>query len=320
MPKPPSTQSEPLDRRSLLLNTSALIAGTTALRAQEAIGPVRLFPGFKESKVQTTGATINVVSAGQGPPLLLLHGAPQSLATWHKIAPQLARDYTVIAADLRGYGDSSKPADGENHSNYSKRAMALDQIEVMKHFGFEKFAVVGHDRGGRVAHRMVLDHAVNVTKAAVLDIVPTYKLFHNVTREFATSYYHWFFLIQRAPFPETLLNNSIEFYIGRGTSDAQKEYLRVFKNPETVHAMCEDYRAAASIDLDHDEADMSRKIACPLLVLWAANGAMGRMYDMLAVWKERAVNVTGKGLPGGHSLQESVPDQTLAELLAFLRG
>lgn len=313
-------QSEPLDRRSLLLNTSALIAGTTALRAQEAAGPVRLFPGFKESKVQTTGAVINVVSAGQGPPLLLLHGAPQSLATWHKIAPQLARDYTVIAADLRGYGDSSKPADGENHSNYSKRAMALDQIEVMKHFGFEKFAVVGHDRGGRVAHRMALDHADNVTKAAVLDIVPTYKLFHNVTREFATSYYHWFFLIQRAPFPETLLNNSIDFYIGRGASDAQKEYLRVFKNPETVHAMCEDYRAAASIDLDHDEADMSRKIACPLLVLWAANGAMGRMYDMLAVWKERAANVTGKGLPGGHSLQESVPDQTLAELLAFLRG
>lgn len=261
-----------------------------------------------------------MVSGGQGSPLLLLHGAPQSHATRYKIAPRLARDYTVVAAELRGYGDSSKPADGDNHVNYSKRAMALNGVEVMRHFGFEKFAVVGHDRGGRVAHRMALDHAAKLTKVAVIDIVPTHKLLHNVTREFATSYYHWFFLIQRAPFPETLLNNSIDFYMGRGNSEAHAEYLRCFKNPATVHAMCEDYRAAASIDLEHDDADLSRKVSCPLLTLWSASGAMGRLYDVLATWRERASNVTGKGLPGGHSLQEDSPEETLAELQTFLKG
>jgi haloacetate dehalogenase len=179
--------------------------------------------------------------------------------------------------------------------------------------------VVGHDRGGRVAHRMTLDHADKVTKVAVIDIVPTYKLYHNVTREFATSYYHWFFLIQPAPFPETLLNNSIDFYM-RGTGDAHAEYVRCFKNPATVHAMCEDYRASASIDLEHDEADLNRKIECPFFTLWGERGAMGRMYDVLAAWRERAVNVSGKGLPGGHSLQEEKPDETLAELQAFLKA
>ncbi|HEX4594123.1 MAG TPA: alpha/beta hydrolase, partial [Bryobacteraceae bacterium] len=264
--------------------------------------------------------TIHVVSGGQGPPLLLLHGAPQSHATWYKIAPELAKDYTLVMADLRGYGDSSKPEGGKNHENYSKRAMALDGVEVMKHFGFEKFAVVGHDRGGRVGHRMALDHRDQVTKLTVIDVVPTYKLFHNVTKEFATAYYHWFFLIQPAPFPETLINNSIEFYMGRSNSEVHSEYVRTFKNPATVHAMCEDYRAAASIDLEHDEADMGRKVECPLLALWAANGAMGKMYDVLATWKERAANASGKGLPGGHSLQETTPEQTLAEIRAFLRS
>src|SRR5271154_203764 len=200
-------------RRELIQAAGAIAVGAAVAgvaKAQEhteAGDQVRLFPGFKAAKIETSGATINVVSGGQGPPLLLLHGAPQSLATWHLIAPQLAKDYTVVAADLRGYGDSSKPADGEKHVNYSKRAMALDGVEVMRHFGFEQFAVVGHDRGGRVAHRMALDHAGQLTKVAVIDIVPTYKLYHNVTREFATAYYHWFFLIQPAPFPETLLNN-----------------------------------------------------------------------------------------------------------------
>jgi haloacetate dehalogenase len=314
-------------RRELMQAAGAIAVGTAVAgvaKAQEhtaeADGQVRLFPGFKAAKIETSGATINVVSGGQGPPLLLLHGAPQSLATWYKIAPQLAKDYTVVAADLRGYGDSSKPADGVNHVNYSKRAMALDGVEVMHHFGFEKFAVVGHDRGGRVAHRMTLDHADKVTKVAVIDIVPTYKLYHNVTREFATSYYHWFFFIQPAPFPETLLNNSIDFYMGRGAGDAHAEYVRCFKNPATVHAMCEDYRASASIDLEHDEADLNRKIECPFLTLWGARGAMGRMYDVLAAWRERAVNVSGKGLPGGHSLQEEKPEETLAELQAFLKA
>jgi haloacetate dehalogenase len=312
----------PNSRRELIQAAGALVAGAAAVGVAKADegNQVRLFPGFKAAKIETSGATINVVSGGQGPPLLLLHGAPQSLATWHLIAPKLAKDYTVVAADLRGYGDSSKPADGEKHINYSKRAMALDGVEVMHHFGFDKFAVVGHDRGGRVAHRMALDHGDKVTKVAVIDIVPTYKLYHNVTREFATAYYHWFFLIQPAPFPETLLNNSIDFYMGRGIGEAHAEYVRCFKNPATVHAMCEDYRASASIDLEHDEADMNRKIECPFLTLWGERGAMGRLYDVLAAWRERAVNVSGKGLPGGHSLQEEKPEETLAELQTFLRA
>jgi haloacetate dehalogenase len=314
-----------LDRRRLFQQASALIAGTAAaglnsVQAQEGTPDARLFPGFKVSNIQTSGATIHVVSGGQGPPLLLLHGAPQSHATWYKIAPDLAKDYTLVIADLRGYGDSSKPEGGKNHENYSKRAMALDGVEIMKSFGFEKFALVGHDRGGRVGHRMALDHPDKVTKIVVIDIVPTHKLFQNVTKQFATAYYHWFFLIQPAPFPETLINNSLEFYMGRGNSEVHAEYVRTFRNPATVHAMCEDYRAAASIDLEHDEADMSRKVECPLLALWAANGAMGRMYDVLATWKDRATNASGKGLPGGHSLQETTPDQTLAELRAFLRS
>ncbi len=313
-----------IERRQWLRQATALIAGTTAaslenIRAQDD-ADARLFPGFKVSKVQTSGATIHVVSAGQGPPLLLLHGAPQSHATWHIVAPKLAQNYTVVAADLRGYGDSSKPEGGANHVNYSKRAMALDAVEVMKHFGFEKFVLIGHDRGGRAGHRTALDHPDRVTKLAVLDIVPTYKLFHSVTKEFATAYYHWFFLIQPAPFPETLLTNSIDFYMRGGSPETRPEYLRTFKNPATVHAMCEDYRAAATIDLEHDEADMQHKVQCPLLTLWSANGAMGRMFDVMATWRERASNVTGKGLPGGHSLQETAPTETLAELEAFLKS
>jgi len=313
-------------RRELIQGASAIAVGAAVAgvsKAQvygiQAGDQVRLFPGFQAAKIETSGAIINVVSGGQGPPLLLLHGAPQSLATWYKIAPRLAKDYTVVAADLRGYGDSSKPPNGENHVNYSKRAMALDGVQVMSHFGFEKFAVVGHDRGGRVAHRMALDHSANVTKIAVIDIVPTYKLYHNVTREFATSYYHWFFFIQPEPFPETLLNNSIDFYM-RGSGDAHAEYVRCFKNPATVHAMCEDYRASASIDLEHDEADLHRKIECPFMTLWSERGVMGRNYDVLAAWRERAVNVSGKGLPGGHSLQEDKPEETLAELEPFLKA
>ncbi len=313
-----------VDRRELFRQATVLVAGTAAAlgaaSAEDASADARLFPGFQVSKVQTSGTGIHVVSGGQGPPLLLMHGAPQSHATWYKVAPDLAKEYTLIMMDLRGYGDSSKPEGGKNHENYSKRAMALDGVEVMKHFGYDTFAVVGHDRGGRVGHRMALDHSDQVTKLVVIDIVPTYKLLHNVTKEFATAYYHWFFLIQPAPFPETLINNSIDFYMRRGTGEAHAEYVRTFKNPATVHAMCEDYRAAASIDLEHDEADMSRKVECPLLALWAANGAMGKMYDVLSTWKERAANASGQGLPGGHSLQETTPDQTLAELRAFLRS
>jgi haloacetate dehalogenase len=317
-----------IDRRDWLRRTAALAAGTVVAgfrrvhARQQASGPANLFPGFKVVKVQTSGAMIHVVAAGSGPPLLLLHGAPQTHAIWHRVAPELAKEYTVMAADLRGYGDSSKPDGGSNHVNYSKRAMALDQIEVMKHFGFDRFAVVGHDRGARVTHRLLLDHPKAVTRAAVLDIVPTQHLYTHVTREVATAYYHWFFLIRPAPFPEEMINNSLDTYIGRGTGDAEAEFLRAFRNPATVHAMCEDYRAGASIDLEHDEADLKagRKIACPLLVLWGAKGNVGRLFDPMAVWRERASDVRGRAMPSGHNIQLEAPAETLAEVRAFLRA
>jgi haloacetate dehalogenase len=286
-----------------------------------------MFEGFESTTIKTTNAVIHLVKGGRGAPVLLLHGYPQTHVMWHKIAPRLAEDFSLVIPDLRGYGDSSKPPDGENHFGYSKRATAQDQVEVMTYLGFKQFAVVGHDRGGRVAHRMALDHAEQVTKLAVLDIAPTYKLYHNVNKEFATAYYHWFFLIQATPFPETLIGNDPEFslnsLLGRlkpkaVTAEAFAEYLRCFRDPATIHATCEDYRAAAAIDLLHDEADMNRKIACPVLALWAEKGAMHRMYDVVATWRERAVNVSGKALPGGHFLPEEAPEETFAELKAFL--
>jgi len=286
-----------------------------------------MFAGFTRTTIATQGATINVLIGGTGAPVLLLHGYPQTHVMWHKIAPRLAKDFSAVIPDLRGYGDSSKPPDGENHFGYSKRATAQDQVAVMDHLGFKQFAVVGHDRGGRVGHRMALDHAEWVTKLAVLDIVPTHKLYHNVNKEFATAYYHWFFLIQPSPFPETLIGNNAEFYLnsllGRLkpeaiTPEAFAEYLRCFCDPATIHATCEDYRAAASIDLAHDDADMDRKITCPVLALWAGKGAMHKMYDVLATWRERATNVSGKALPGGHFLPEETPEETFAALKAFL--
>jgi len=288
---------------------------------------LRFFPGFKPIQIRTSGAMINGVIGGNGLPVLLLHGFPQTHVEWRRMAPMLARDFTVVATDLRGYGDSSKPPEGQNHEGYSKRAMAVDQVEVMSQLGFDRFAVVGHDRGGRVAHRMALDHSDRVTRLAVLDIVPTYKLYATVTKEFATAYFHWFFLIQPAPFPETLLGNSADFFLRRAfgalipdaiTEDAYAEYLRCFKSPDTVHAGCEDYRAAATVDLEHDKNDLGTSIKSPLLVLWAKNGAMHRLYDVLATWKERASDVRGKTLLGGHWLPEQVPDQLHAELRPFL--
>jgi haloacetate dehalogenase len=286
-----------------------------------------LFPGFKRASITTTGATINLVMAGSGPPVLLLHGYPQTHVIWHKIAPRLAQDFTLIIPDLRGYGDSSKPSGGEDHVGYSKRAMSQDQVEVMAHLGFDEFAVAGHDRGGRVAHRLALDYSERITRIAVLDIVPTYKLYNTVSRDFATAYFHWFFLIQPAPFPETLIGNNVETYLKRAfgragpeaiTEEAYAEYLRCFRDPASIHASCEDYRAAASIDLVHDEADLNRRIACPMLVLWGEKGAMHPLYDVIATWKERALNVTGKALPCGHYLSEEAPEETLAELKSFL--
>ena len=285
------------------------------------------FPDFSRRRVETTGATIHTVVGGAGPPVLLLHGYPQTHVMWHKVAPALAERFTVVATDLRGYGDSSKPAGGPQHEHYSKRVMAQDQIEVMRALGFDRFAVVGHDRGARVAWRMAVEQPEAVTKAAVLDIVPL--PYSRVTKEFATQYYHWFFLIQPAPLPETLIGNSVEVYLrsrfqrptggtGAIAPEAFAEYLRCFRDAAAIHASCEDYRAGASIDLQHAEEDGQRNVTCPLLVLWGAHGTVGRLESVMDIWREKAADVRGRALPAGHFLAEETPDHVLAELLAFL--
>lgn len=286
--------------------------------------PVRdLLPGFATHTIPTDGATIHVRTAGSGPPLLLLHGFPQTSAIWHRLAPALAKQFTVVAPDLRGYGASSRPADGHEHSGHSKRAMARDQVEVMRALGFDRFAVVGHDRGGRVAWRLATEHPDRVTRAAVLDIVP--MPYAHVTRDFATAYFHWFFLIQAAPFPELLIEAAPEallrqFLPATGiTSDAFAAYLRALRRPGTAHAMCEDYRAGASIDEVHQAELRDRRVVCPLLVLWGEHSVVGTQYDdPLALWRDVATDVRGRALPGGHFLPEEVPDQTLAEILRFM--
>ena len=315
-------------RRDVLKQVGAVVAatalpGTPSAEAQVPAGvspALKFFPGFKPLTIPVSGAVINGAIAGQGPPVLLLHGAPQSMLSWRLVAPDLAKDHTVVVTDLRGYGDSSKPPDGENHANYAKRAMALDQVEVMRHLGFEKFAVVGHDRGGRVGHRMVLDHADRVTRLAVLDIVPTLYLYTHVTLPFVQAYYHWFSYLRPSPIPENELKDSIERQAAKMTSDVDLEYLRVRRDPANIHGMCEDYRASASIDLEHDRADFETKIACPVLALWGAKAPMGRLYDVLTIWRERATTVSGRSVAAGHNLQEDAPDVVAAELRAFLRG
>lgn len=288
---------------------------------------MNFFPGFQRQTVQTSGTSINVLAGGSGPPVLLLHGYPQTHLEWRKIAPELAKSYTLVVPDLRGYGDSGKPTGGDNHVNYSKRAMALDQVEVMEKLGFKKFAVVGHDRGARVAHRLALDHSVKLTKVVLMDICPTHYMYKTADRQFASTYFHWFFLIQPAPFPETLIGNNVDAVLKQFMGlvmpqsiepEAFAEYRRCFSDPATIHASCEDYRAAATIDLVHDEADMDRKIACPVLTLWGANGIVGKKYDVLAVWRERATEVSGKSLPCGHWLAEEAPREVLAEVRRFL--
>ena len=231
---------------------------------------MNFFPSFERQTVETSGTTINVLAGGNGPAVLLLHGYPQTHLEWRKVAPELAKSYTLVVPDLRGYGDSGKPSGGDNHVNYSKRAMALDQVEVMEKLGFERFAVVGHDRGARVAYRLALDHSDRLTKLVLMDICPTDYVYKTVDRQLASAYFHWFFLIQPAPFPETLIGNNVDvvlkLFIGPVMPnfiepEAYAEYRRCFSDPATIHATCEDYRAGATIDLVHDEVDMDRKIA-----------------------------------------------------------
>ncbi len=288
-----------------------------------------MFEHFKKRQFSYDSIFINYVIGGAGPPLLLLHGYPQSHIMWHKIAPALAKKYTVVVSDLRGYGDSSKPITDKQHSPYSKRAMAKDQVELMRSLGFNQFFLAGHDRGGRVSHRLALDHPQAVKKMVVMDIAPTYTMYKTTDMEFAQAYYHWFFLIQPADIPERMIGADPLYFLnkkfgqwgrdnGAFTKTAFAEYLRCL-TPATIHASCEDYRASASIDLEHDQIDIDNghKMACPLLAIWGDKGFVGRKYDMLSEWRKWAREVNGYSLPCGHYLPEEAPDETLAALLAF---
>jgi haloacetate dehalogenase len=289
-----------------------------------------LFPGFAVKRVEADGADIHCVIGGSGPPLLLLHGYPQTHAMWHRIAHELARHFTVVCADLRGYGDSSKPPALTDHEQQSKRAMAQDMLEVMRSLGYERFGLAGHDRGGRVAHRLAVDHPGAVERVAVLDISPTRKMYAATDKEFATRYYHWFFLIQPYDLPERLIGADPSYFLrrklaswggGLGYFDARAlaEYERSFCNPAMIHASCEDYRAAASIDLVHDDEDLSqgRRIECPLLVLWGERGVVNRLFRPLDDWREVASDVRGRAIPASHFVAEEAPEATLAEMLSF---
>ena len=278
--------------------------------------------------IKTSGATIHAVVGGSGPPLLLLHGHPQTHVMWHKVAPRLAQTFAVVVADLRGVGDSSRPPDGQNHFGYSKRAMGQDFAEVMTELGFEKFAIGGADRGARVTTRMTLDYPDRVTKASMLDNLPTYTLMpKNFTKEYASALHHWFFLSQASPYPETMIQNSLDLYMTRSfsrapqgavTKEAYDEYRRCYSDPASIHAACEDYRAGVGIDLEHDEADWDKKIQCPLLALWAAKGNVARFFSpVLDHWKEKALDARGRGLDAGHYLAEEVPDLIFEEYKAF---
>jgi haloacetate dehalogenase len=292
-----------------------------------------LFPGFIVKRVETAGADIHCVIGGAGAPLLLLHGYPQTHAMWHRVAPALARRFTLVCPDLRGYGDSSKPPAVAGHEQQSKRAMAQDMLEVMHALGYTRFRVAGHDRGGRVAHRLAVDRPAAVERLAVLDISPTRKMYAATDKEFATRYYHWFFLIQPYDLPERLIGADPVYYLrrkigswGGGLSyfDARAlaEYERCFSDPATIHASCEDYRAAASIDLVHDDEDVAegRRIECPVLALWGDRGVVHRLFRPLDDWREVAADVRGRALAASHFLAEEAPEATAAELLAFLRA
>jgi haloacetate dehalogenase len=293
-----------------------------------------LFPGFDSRSIETAAGPICVRSKGDGPPLLLLHGYPQTHAMWHGVAAALAERFSVVCADLRGYGDSFKPKGDAGHSTMSKRAMAADMVEVMATLGHERFMVAGHDRGGRVTHRMCLDHPAAVTKAAVLDIVPTRTFFEATNKELAEGYYHWFFLTRPYDFPERLIGADPLYYLhaklgswsggksaGFAQPEAMAEYERCFADPATIHSSCEDYRAAATIDLAHDKADEDARIACPLLVLWGRKGLMEKHFDVLGTWREKARGpVGGEALDCGHYLPEEAPEATLDRLLTFFAG
>lgn len=292
------------------------------------------FAGFERKLIKVDdNITINTLFGGNGQEaILLLHGHPENHLIWRDIAPELAKKYTVIATDLRGYGDSSKPEGLPDHSNYSKRAMAQDQVNVMKTMGFEKFHIASHDRGSRVAHRLILDHPEKVFTCTMMDILPTYDMYEQTNREFATKYWHWFFYIQKYDFPERLLGADPEYFIRMNLvnkiaptsrekfpEDILHDYIRCFSDPACIHGISEDYRASNTIDLEHDKVDRTQKIKIPLLILWGANGVVGNIWDVLAGWKKYADDVSGFGVPDcGHFVPEEQPQVVLETLLSFL--
>ena len=295
-----------------------------------------MFEGFSRTQIETSETVINLAHGGNGPPVLLLHGYPQTHVMWHKVAPILAEGYTVVAPDLRGYGDSGKPMVGDDPERYSKRRTAQDQLEVMASLGYESFHLVGHDRGARVGHRMALDAPGRVRSFTTLDVVPSQAAFEAMDSSLAFAWFHWHLMRQPEPLPETLIGSNAKFYLdfllerwtaveGAITEEAYGEYLRCFSNPETIRASCADYRAI-DVDLAHDEADRGRKLECPVLVLWGGNMTKrpgwqtGRGLDMLAVWRERADDVRGRPLDCGHFLAEEAPEGTAREIMAFLEG
>ncbi|MCQ4309925.1 alpha/beta hydrolase [Pseudomonas stutzeri] len=290
-----------------------------------------MFEQFQRDECEVNGVRIAYRKGGSGPPLLLLHGYPQTHVMWHEVADQLAERFTVVAADLRGYGDSSKPEGGEDHVAYSKREMARDQVELMRTLGFERFDILAHDRGARVSHRLAMDHPQAVRRLILLDIAPTLAMYSQTDETFARAYWHWFFLIRPAPLPETLMEAAPELVLKTAvatradhhhpfTATAYAEYLRCMKLPGTIHAFCEDYRASAGIDLQHDREDRAagRRIEAPLLVLWGSKGVVERCFDPLKEWREVAASAQGKALPAGHYIAEEVPQLLLDEVLEFL--
>ena len=291
-----------------------------------------MFAGFSKDQRHINGVDIAYRLGGSGPGLLLLHGHPQTHVIWHKIAEQLAEHFTVVAADLRGYGDSARPVADEQHRHYSKREMARDNLELMQALGFEQFSILAHDRGARVGHRLALDHRAAVQRMMLLDIAPTLAMYTQTNEAFARAYWHWFFLIRPAPLPETLIEADPAAYLrsvmgsrsaglAPFTEPAFGEYLRCLQRPGSARGICEDYRASASIDLEHDRADIAagHHLDLPLRVLWGAQGTVGRCFDPLKEWQHVASNVSGKALPAGHYLAEEVPELLLAEALDFLR-
>ena len=292
-----------------------------------------MFKDFPVKTVERNGVHLHTRVGGEGAPLLLLHGHPQSMAMWHKVLPALAARHRVVLMDLRGYGDSGRPAADAQHLNHSKRDMALDAVAVMRAHGFERFDVLAQDRGARVAHRLAADHPQAVQRLMLLDIAPTLAMYANTSEAFARAYWHWFALIQPAPLPEALIDSDPARYVrsvmgGRHagltpfTPEALAEYERCAAIAGSGTSICEDYRASAGIDLEHDRADVAagRRLTQPLRVLWGEHGAVGRCFDVLALWRERATQVTGEALPCGHYLAEELPEQVAAQALNFFQS